>query len=635
MAMKRSKKFLFLLLTFALPFLLLLLVEVSFRMTGLFQQEPLFLEIEEDGRYWYKVNADVANRYFDAKEMAVPKIFPDRFYKRKPENTIRIFCLGGSTTAGFPFEAQVPFPFQLKKMLQHADPEHEYEVINLGLSAVNSFTVLDFLPDILKMEPDLLVLYMGHNEFFGAYGSASTISIGSNGALIRIFLNIQKWRIAQAMKAFVSAFSDRTKESLNDKTLMEKVIADQSIPYDSEIYRKTLDNFRENLTQIAVKSSNASVPLFIGNLVSNVRDMPPMESLLEHGRNIPHAGEHDSVYLAAQIGKNDSDALLHFQMGHLLINQKRATAAATAFYKAKDLDALRFRASEDLNRIISAVSEERKDYFVNVKKYIEQHSEYSIPGNDLFCDHLHPNPKGYTLMAQAYATAIKSFLGLQGSSPAPAKVQITDLDWEMGLIKIYRLFHRWPFADKTIDFAEYQAYGDSLTRKIAHDYVYANHNWPQSHYDLAARYLAKGQIQKARNQYIAVSEFYPDRASPFQRIAETFMSEGGWPDAEPFMQKAIEKSQYKGLMYRELSTIQWRQGKIRQSVESIQQAIVAPELTRKQKAEATYQLATYLVQGRRHDDARRVLMDALRFNPAFTPAKSLLEKLPGKNKPLQ
>ncbi|MCI0618577.1 hypothetical protein L0244_36835, partial [bacterium] len=64
-------------------------------------------------------------------------------------STFRIFCLGGSTTAEFPFDCQVPFPTQLRYLLSQTHPQYQIEVINVGISAVNSFTVVDLLPDIL------------------------------------------------------------------------------------------------------------------------------------------------------------------------------------------------------------------------------------------------------------------------------------------------------------------------------------------------------------------------------------------------------------------------------------------------------------------------------------------------------
>ena len=54
-------------------------------------------------------------------------------------------------------------------MLQHLMPDREVEVINLGLTAVASFPVRKVAEQAMgATEPDLLLVYGGHNEFFGA-----------------------------------------------------------------------------------------------------------------------------------------------------------------------------------------------------------------------------------------------------------------------------------------------------------------------------------------------------------------------------------------------------------------------------------------------------------------------------------
>ena len=61
----------------------------------------------------------------------------------------------------------------LQLMLQDAWPDRRVEVINLGTTAIASFPVLGITTEALDYEPDLVVVYTGHNEFFGTYGVAS------------------------------------------------------------------------------------------------------------------------------------------------------------------------------------------------------------------------------------------------------------------------------------------------------------------------------------------------------------------------------------------------------------------------------------------------------------------------------
>ena len=59
----------------------------------------------------------------------------------------------------------------LEAWLQELLPERKVEVVNLGVAAVASFPVRKLAEQALdQLQPDLLLLYGGHNEFYGALG---------------------------------------------------------------------------------------------------------------------------------------------------------------------------------------------------------------------------------------------------------------------------------------------------------------------------------------------------------------------------------------------------------------------------------------------------------------------------------
>ncbi|NUM79106.1 hypothetical protein HUU40_32515, partial [candidate division KSB1 bacterium] len=129
-----------------MPVVLLALAEAGLRLFDAFAPEPFAVETTKAGKPYYQLNQWVAKRYFDPARVTVPGMQPDLFVKHKDPEVFRIFCVGGSTTAGFPFDCQVPFPVQLRYLLAQTYPQRHFEVINTGISAVNSFTVVDLLP---------------------------------------------------------------------------------------------------------------------------------------------------------------------------------------------------------------------------------------------------------------------------------------------------------------------------------------------------------------------------------------------------------------------------------------------------------------------------------------------------------
>ena len=89
------------------------------------------------------INEQVGNKYFTNKnDVTVAK--HDIFLKEKPANTFRIFILGASSSIGFPYKNATTFDLSIKYQLSHLFPEKKFEVVNLSLNAVNSFTFFNF-----------------------------------------------------------------------------------------------------------------------------------------------------------------------------------------------------------------------------------------------------------------------------------------------------------------------------------------------------------------------------------------------------------------------------------------------------------------------------------------------------------
>jgi len=118
-----TKRALFWGITLLLPLALLAAAELMLRATDTCAPEPLFAEVPGSRGALLKFNPWVTRRYFDSTQCALPNLAPELFTRVKGENVFRILCLGESTTAGFPFQSQVPFPPQLREILAHAYPQ--------------------------------------------------------------------------------------------------------------------------------------------------------------------------------------------------------------------------------------------------------------------------------------------------------------------------------------------------------------------------------------------------------------------------------------------------------------------------------------------------------------------------------
>ena len=92
----------------------------------------------------------------------------------KRSNTFRVFVFGGSSTQGFPYNFYYSFAEQLEQRLLLNTEGVHVEVINLGMTAVNSYVIRDLSQRVMEYKPDAVIIYAGHNEYYGSFGAAST-----------------------------------------------------------------------------------------------------------------------------------------------------------------------------------------------------------------------------------------------------------------------------------------------------------------------------------------------------------------------------------------------------------------------------------------------------------------------------
>jgi len=85
---------------------------------------------------------------------------------KKPENTYRIACLGGSSTYGHgPTSQAKTWPALLEAKLRTYYPGMPIQVINCGTSGYSTFENMVNLPlRIVDLEPDLLIVYQSIND---------------------------------------------------------------------------------------------------------------------------------------------------------------------------------------------------------------------------------------------------------------------------------------------------------------------------------------------------------------------------------------------------------------------------------------------------------------------------------------
>ncbi len=606
--MKNQKQKVFMLIASLLPFLFLILVELFFRLFNLFPQTPLFIENKQQN--YITINSTVGERYFNKKNIPVPNMYPQTFSIEKRQNTLRIFCLGGSTTAGFPYEMTVPFPQQLKFLLQENYPEKEFEVINLGLSAINSFTVLDWMPEILKHEPDLVIIYMGHNEFYGAYGTGSAISFGNYGILSRLILKIKKIHLYQAFKSLLNSFQPNISSDIN-VTLMEKMVNDRNIAPDSQLREKTYKNYSDNLDIILGKLAKKKIPVILSNLVSNLKDQPPL------GKEGKYINE-------------DMTAMEFYKKGLIELSDKDSLNAINSFIGALNRDDIPFRAPEKINSIIKSKVKKFQLPFVDMDQAFSSNSPMGIVGDNLFCDHLHPNPVGYHLMAKEFFKAViaSNFLPLTNNINNEIQPKfVTELDWEIGGLRVFILEQKWPFFYKDVKYSGYNSVKEFKRIEIAKDFLFSHHTWGKAHSDIADIYIKNEEFEKVCEEYKAILAMFPEKLDYHLKLIDYAKKINDWNTLKSSCKIALKLTSVKGMLYYNLALAQRNTHNLELAFKNVQNALNCQDLNHQQLTYVFFLKALILFDIKEYEEVKKILEVIIQEEPGFEPAGRLLKEV--------
>ena len=330
----------------------------------------------------YVLNPDLAHKYFHNIDN-VPYSNQDIFDEIKKPNTFRVFVLGESAGAGYPFIPLGAFSRYLEQRLNLEYPESKIEVINCSMTAINTYTMRDLFPGILELKPDLVLIYAGHNEYYGALGVGSMESLGTSRTVVNMVIYLERFKTFQLIRNLLKSAARLLGEERKalTGTLMARMAQNQYIGLGSDIYEKGIEQFRGNMHDILEMAKKQNVPVILSTLACNLRDQYPFISINENG--LPPA---DKVFILAKesLAKND---------------WKRADSL---FRYARDLDALRFRAPSEINKTIINLGKEFNYAIINIDSVFDAISPDHITGDNIMTDHLHPTLRGYQTIGDIF-----------------------------------------------------------------------------------------------------------------------------------------------------------------------------------------------------------------------------------------
>ena len=527
---KKKTPFWFYILLISIPVLFFILLESGLRIFNYGRDERVWVDVSADMQI---LNPEVSYRYFFSTKN-IPFSVESFIEKEKKENSFRVFVLGASSGAGYPYHSSASMSKFIRKKLEILYPDITIEVPNISMAAINSYTIRDLIPDIIDKDPDLILIYLGHNEYYGALGVGSLESLGSSRFTVNTILWLNKFKTVELLRNIINVASGlfSSKENFNSGTLMAQMAQDKLINYKSEIFDGGIIQFEGNLRDILSSFKDVGIPAIAGTLVSNLKDQKPFVSAND-GKYPPA----DEIYLKAnQELKNGNKNI-----------------AESLFVYAKELDALRFRAPNEINATIFNLCKEFDYPVVKIDSLFNSVSPDNIVGNNLLTDHLHPNVKGYQLMGKIYFSAMKNYGFLpKGIDPfmnentADSLVEkyynFTPLDSTIADFRIKILKNDWPYIKPEKKKLRNQIFQinnfiDSTALKVIDGLITRE----KARLDVANYYLKRKDFNKYSTEMHALTEEFPFLYKHYSSAARVLIEAKQYSLAYSFLQRGFIK----------------------------------------------------------------------------------------------
>jgi tetratricopeptide (TPR) repeat protein len=427
-AMPTGRKWLFrLAAAVGLPLLLLAGFELALRVGGYGYSTDFFKKTTIAGQDYFVENDQFGLRFFPASlaRVASPVIMP----AKKAPDTIRIFILGESAALGDP-RPNFGAGRYLETLLRARFPEEKFEVVNTGITAINSHAILPIARECVRHEGDVWIVYMGNNEMVGPFGAATVFGAQAPPLrLVRLHLLLQKTRVGQLFGALVDKLRHGSSGTAGWRG-MEMFRGNQVPPNDPRkemVYR----NFSQNLKNLLRAGRDSGAMIVLNTVAVNQKDCPPFASLSVSNLPPVQGAAFEKLYKEAAGARENGDfaeaasqfeaaagicpqsADLQYRLGECLLHLTNSAAARQHFQLSVDDDALPFRADSRINDLLTDAGRRfagQNLIFCDAAAALASAAPEGISGAESFYEHVHLNFTGNYLLARTWAGQIQNQL---------------------------------------------------------------------------------------------------------------------------------------------------------------------------------------------------------------------------------
>ncbi len=301
-----------------------------------------------------------------------------RFRMPKPDDVYRIIALGGSNVNYM----QRQLTMMAERLTHEPGESRRFEAINCGGCAYGSHRLRLMMPELLTYDPDLIMIYAGHNEFEELI----------HQALVNLdAIPMQKAAYSLAMLRLLRDALTSLRLTFTDPEQLRQTLPPE-VDYGAagayEFSEQEIDErmrlFRENLEAIVSACLERGIPVIISTVASNYW-APDL-----HRR---HADVQERIRTLQEAGRYEEAMAL-----------ARETLAHSVRHQASDVE----------NGIIREVAHRFSLMLIEGEGLIMDAEPKGIPGETLMSDRCHLNDAGRDIVIRAFEEAIRRAARGQG-----------------------------------------------------------------------------------------------------------------------------------------------------------------------------------------------------------------------------
>ncbi len=628
-------------------------LELLLRLFGVGFNPHFFKQARIGGQDCYVANDSFGLRFFPRSMARTPP--PVVMPATKAPGTFRIFIFGESAALGDP-RPNYGAGTYLEVLLAERFPQAKFEVVNTGITAINSHVIMPIAQECSRQSGDLWLVYMGNNEMVGPFGAATVFGLQAPPLwLIKAQLEMKRLRLVQGLVEVGQEFQ-KTGSGAAGWHGMEMFMQNQVPPNDPRRQR-VYNNFERNLEGILSAGLASGAKVVLSTVAVNLKDCPPFGTQLPEGFSPADRSAYEQLCqdgAAAEAQGRFADAQsdfqlatglcpqaaeAQFQLATCLLHLTNGTTARQHFQMAMDTDTLPFRADSRINESIRAAARKHAGeslVLCDAAEALSASSPNGVSGKEFFYEHVHLNPNGNYALAIVWAGQVEKLLepSLKGGArPAWAsQVECEQLigltDWNRVSIfeDILRRVQQPPFSSQSgnaqrvarlqgeIDGLRLQLTSEAVTQS-RETYLKALRRAPEDfrlHENYAEFLEALHELKPAIAEREKVCELIPCTYFPFYALGVDLKDAGALPEAREALRKAAALNPDQGDNWQELGIVSARQGEWEQARHELETARrFSPE-----EPQVPLYLGEVLWKLGQHSEAMASLRVAIRLAPS-------------------